>query len=159
MPLIYPPTVVLRHRKENLKKCSLRGLEERSDFSFYTYPRDSLPPLNGYILLVLDDAPVVSVHDSARGLFILDATWRYAERMERQTSVQTDKCVRRTLPSGLVTAYPRRQEDCPEPARGLASVEAIYAAYFLMNRDPTGLLNNYHWADSFLQLNKGIIVY
>jgi pre-rRNA-processing protein TSR3 len=71
----YPPTIVLRHRRENLKKCSLRELEVREDFRFYRYPQAKLPSLKGYVMLALD-APVLSKVDAHLGLFVLDSTWR-----------------------------------------------------------------------------------
>ncbi len=153
---LYPPTVVLRHRRENLKKCSLRGLESREDFRFYTYPRQPLPALDGYVLLVMEGAPEVSAADAGRGLVILDGTWRYAEVMYEQNKDALKGCVLRTLPSHLRTAYPRRQEDCSDPSRGLASVEAIYIAYYLMMRDTAGLLDFYYWKDEFLEKLAGL---
>lgn len=149
----YPNTIVLRHRKENLRKCSLRGLEERADFSFFTYPKQQLPSLDGYVMLVMEGAPDLSPADCDRGLFILDATWRHAQVMMRQVQAATVNCVRRTLPSHFRTAYPRRQDDCVAPDRGLASIEAIYIAYLLMGRDVSGLLDRYHWREAFLELN------
>lgn len=144
----FPKTVVLRHRRENLKKCSLRGLESRSDFLFYTYPKDCLPKLSNYIMLSLD-APPLSSEDSHKGLFILDATWRYATVMAKGIEgVEV-----RSIPSHFRTAYPRRQEDCLDPERGLASIEAIYIAYQLMERDVTGLLDHYYWKENFLKNN------
>ncbi len=148
----FPPTIVLRHRKENLKKCSLRGLEERSDFIFYKYPRDEVQGFEGYILLDMDAEPLTEA-DAHRGLFILDGTWRYAEKMYDNTP-GLDGLVRRSIPQHFVTAYPRKQEDCPDPSRGLASVEAIYIAYHLMGRNTDGLLEHYHWKDKFLEVNS-----
>jgi len=147
----FPQTVVLRHRRENLKKCSLRGLEERDDFIFLTYPRDPLPDLSGYVMLALD-APPLTAEDSSKGLFVLDATWRYAEKMLHYVESQVMlPC--RSLPLGIQTAYPRRQEDCPDPERGLASIEAIYVAYHVLGRDVTGLLDHYYWKEPFLEKN------
>ena len=147
----FPPTIVLRHRRENLKKCSLRGLEDRTDFLFYTYPSCLLPGLDGYIKLSLD-APPLSREDASCGLFILDSTWRYAETMGRFVDGHA-LLSSRSLPAKFRTAYPRRQEDCSDPERGLASIEAIYIAYALLGRDTTGLLDNYHWKDDFLAKN------
>lgn len=149
---LFPPTIVIRHRLENLKKCSLRGLEERSDFDFLTYPYKSLPPLNGYILLTLD-APPLTEDDCLHGLLIIDATWRYAAKMIKPFENQPH-LIYRSLPERYRTAYPRRQEDCPDPVRGLASIEAIYLSYSILKRDTTGLLDRYYWKDQFLNLNK-----
>lgn len=149
----YPPTIVYRHRRENLKKCSLRGLEKRADFQFFSYPNQNLPALPSYILLELD-APPLTKEDQAYGLLVLDATWRYAEKMYRCVQPQQEQLIRRSLPSHFRTAYPRKQEDCMDPDRGLASVEAIYLAYSIMGRPTDGLLDHYYWAQDFLQLNK-----
>ena len=148
---IYPETVVLRHHKERLSKCSLRGLEDREDFSFYRYPRTQLPSVKGYVLLALD-APPLSPEDAHRGLLVLDATWRYADRMHKDLEPQLD-VVRRSIPAGARTAYPRRQDDCQDSEAGLASIEAIYLAYLLMGRSTEGLLDGYHWAGQFIELN------
>jgi pre-rRNA-processing protein TSR3 len=148
---IFPPTIILRHRKENLQKCSLRGLEERPDFHFFTYPKDELPHLSNYFLLTMD-APPLSRADKDLGIFLIDGTWRYAALMERQLP-KPHSFQKRSLPPHFQTAYPRRQEDCPEPSRGLASAEALYLAYFLMGRCTEGLLKNYHWKEPFLKKN------
>lgn len=147
----FPPTIILRHRKENLKKCSLRGLENREGFIFYTYPVHVLPDISEYVMLSLD-APPLTMADSDRGLFILDGTWRYAERMFENTK-GLDRLTVRSLPGLYRTAYPRIQDDCPDPRRGLASIEAIYIAYRLLGRNTTGLLDHYYWKDDFLRYN------
>jgi pre-rRNA-processing protein TSR3 len=146
----FPPTIVIRHRMENLKKCSLSGIESRPDFVFLTYPLSSLPDLNQYIILTMD-APPLSIFDAAYGLLILDATWRYAAKMLKQLEIHV---LYRSLPPHFRTAYPRRQQDCPDPERGLASIEAIYLSYQLLQRDTTGLLDHYYWRDSFLEKNQ-----
>ncbi len=146
------PTLILRHRKENLKKCSLRGLETRGDCLFCTYPRDPLPDLSGYALLTLD-APVLGEEDGELGLFLIDGTWRYAEKMY-QSLPQPHRFQKRSLPAHWTTAYPRKQTECSDPSRGLASVEALYAAYCVTGRDPKGLLDQYHWSEEFLIQNR-----
>lgn len=147
----FPKTVVLRHRRENLKKCSLRGLESRPDFTFLTYPTSVLPDLSGYVMLAIDGPPL-SPADRDRGLLLLDATWRHAEKMRQFVDKQV-KLEVRSIPPGFVTAYPRRQDDCPDPEAGLASIEALYIAYKLMDLDPKGLLDHYHWKEEFLSKN------
>lgn len=156
MLIPYPPTVVLRHRRENLKKCSLRGLEGRDDFTFVTYPTGKLPSLEGYVMLALD-GPTLSKEDSELGIFVLDATWRYAATMAQFVAKHTD-LPQRSIPAGYQTAYPRRQEDCPDPNAGLASIEAIYIAYYLLGRPTTGLLDNYYWRNEFISKNQTLLV-
>lgn len=150
--LTFPPTLILRHKRENLKKCSLRGLETRPDFRFFTYPPVALPDLSGYFLLSLDGPPL-SIKDKELGIFLIDATWRHAETIFRQLP-KPHTFVERSIPAHFQTAYPRRQEDCPDKARGLASIEALFIAYTLIGRDTRGLLDQYHWREEFFKLNS-----
>ena len=146
------PTYIMRHRKENLKKCSLRGLEGRDDCVFFTYTTAVLPDLSSYVVLAMN-APPLTAADAEYGLFLIDGTWRYAETMLK--FVESKGPVRkRSLVSGYKTAYPRRQDDCPNPEEGLASVEALYLAYLTLGRNPEGLLDFYYWKDEFLNKIK-----
>src|SRR6267154_3322744 len=145
---LFPPTIILRYRKENLKKCTLRGLENRPDFRFFSYPKDILPDLSNYFLLTIDALPL-SAADKNLGVFLIDGTWIYAERMQRQLP-KPHLFQKRSLPTHFRTAYPRRQDDCPDPSRGLASIEALYVAYTLLGRNTDGLLNNFYWKEEFL---------
>lgn len=149
--IFFPPTIILRHKKENLKKCSLRGLESRSDCLFFTYPQDELPDLSQHILLTID-APELSIQDAAYGIFLLDGTWRYAEKMASVLSLKMP-AIKRCLPSSFKTAYPRKQDDCLDPSRGLSSLEALFVAYMILGRDPKGMLENYYWKEAFLEKN------
>lgn len=146
----HPPTVVYRHRRENLKKCSLRGLEADKEFRFYTYPKHPLPPLKNYLLLAMD-APPLTKEDSSKGILLVDATWKLASVM--LANVPLEGVVPRSLPTHFRTAYPRRQEDCQNPSEGLASIEALYIAFTLLGREADFLLENYYWRDSFLEKN------
>jgi len=143
-------TFILRHRRENLKKCSLRGLEKRSDLCFFSYPQDPLPDISQHLLLQVG-APVLTLADANRPLLLIDGTWRLTKIMTQQLRPQPEV---RSLPSHYRTAYPRRQSDCADPDTGLASIEALYIAYLLLGRNTEGLLDLYHWKSEFLQLNK-----
>jgi pre-rRNA-processing protein TSR3 len=148
-----PPTFIWRHKRERLSKCSLQGLEQREDMKFFRYPDESLPPLFSHILLTLDAPPLTSA-DSNYGLLLLDGTWRYASRMQEQLPAHL---LRRSIPCEFLTAYPRVQTGCTDPRRGLASLEALYAAYFIMGRPLEGLLDHYYWRERFLQLNARVL--
>ena len=144
--LAFPPTLILRHRKENLKKCSLRGLEKRPDIFFFTYPWKVVQPdLTHYVVLALD-APLLTQKDAHKGIFLIDGTWRYAEKMLQSLKPPFEV---RSLPSSAQTAYPRRQDD----ARGLASIEALYLSYMILGRNPEGLLDHYRWKEEFLEMH------
>ncbi len=144
-------TTILRHRRENLKKCSLRGLEQREDMLFLTYPRDPIPFIEKGILLSLDAPPLKN--EDRFPLFLIDGTWKYAAIMQRQVP-QKEKWIHRSLPSHFRTAYPRKQTDCADPDRGLASVEALFIAYHILGYNTSGLLDHYYWKDDFLKLNS-----
>lgn len=157
--------VIIRHRKERLSKCSLRGLEARADLAFYRYP-DRMPEpeaIAGCVTLSLDPgAPLLGPADRERPLLLLDGTWRLAPKLaaavaQLQARLPAEqRPVARGLPPALVTAYPRAQGPetaCPDPARGLASVEALFAAYVLTGRDPAGLLDGYRWREALLEAN------
>jgi pre-rRNA-processing protein TSR3 len=152
--MIDKATIILRHRRENLKKCSLRGLETRRDMQFFTYPKHTLPPLDGYILLSLD-APELTYEDRDFGLFLIDGTWKRSKTMY-DTLTKPHLFQKRSLPMHIKTAYPRRQLDCEDPDRGLASIEALFTAYFLMQKDLQGLLDHYHWKEQFLLQNSAL---
>lgn len=143
----FPPTIILRHRKERRSKCSLRGLENRSDMRFFSYPWTlPKPSLKAVVVLTLD-APMLTLADRDKALFLIDGTWRYAQKMLSTLSPPYEM---RSLPS-IQTAYPRKQTDCSDPERGLASVEALYLAYTILERDTRGLLDNYPFKDAFLK--------
>ena len=152
---LFPPTIILRHRKENLKKCSLRGLETREDLRFFSYPKDPLPQIENTILLTLG-APPLSKDDSSLVMFLIDGTWRYAAVMERDVT-KGIQFISRSIPDGFVTAYPRVQNDCSDPAKGLASIEALFIAYLVTGRSTEGLLDHYYWKGLFLEKNSILI--
>ncbi len=146
----HPQTLIIRHNRENLKKCSLRGLENNPHFRFFTYPSAiQFPDLSSYIVLTMN-APLLSKEDGNLGLILLDATWRLAAKMEKNLKLDAHP-LRRSLPPLFKTAYPRRQADCPSPNEGLASIEALYVSYLLIGRPIEGLLDNYYWKESFLE--------
>lgn len=146
-PASVPPTLVVVHRKERRSKCTVLPLRGRPDFQFY---RDRLPAvdLTNYVRLGFH-GPMLSQDDAACGLLVIDGTWRWAAELERQL----ESIPVRSLPP-LRTAYPRTSKFFDDPDGGLATVEAIYAAYRLLGRSVDGLLEHYVWADQFLQANQ-----
>lgn len=118
----HPPTIIVVHRRENRKKCSVEPLRERAEFIFWTYPDDGPESLDGYVRLGIG-GPLLTEADSANGLLVIDATWRLAERMEKKYA----HIPVRSLPKWQ-TAYPRVSKVFDDPSAGLATIEAIYAA-------------------------------
>jgi len=144
--------VVVRHRKENLVQCSLTPLAGRPGFTFITWPnRNFRLDATGMTLLAVD-APPLSREDRGRPLLVLDSTWKLLQDLF--VSVVGEP-VRRSIPTGYVTAYPRRSKVYPDPSAGLASIEAIALARHIFGEDEPGLLDSYRWRDAFMaQLAK-----
>lgn len=143
-----PPTIIVVHPKEKRSKCSVEPLRGREGFVFWKWPKRGSESLEGYVRLGIG-GPELSPTDADRGLLVLDATWKLAAKMEPDFA---DVPVR-GLPSHWKTAYPRVSKLTDDPIAGLATIEAIYAAYVAMGRDTTGLLDEYRWAEEFLRIN------
>ena len=137
---------MIRHKKENFKKCSLTPLEHRDDISFFL-SADLVYDVTDQIVLTVD-APLLSEKDQGT-LVLLDATWRLLPQLK---SCLLGRPIYRSLPRDLVTAYPRRSSDGSDPSNGLASVEALFVARLIMGDRDESLLSQYYWKDEFLRL-------
>jgi pre-rRNA-processing protein TSR3 len=140
------PTVVIRHPKERISKCSLRFLHDRDDVTFLRADRGFTFDATDHLLLTVD-APPLSFADRGHPLLLLDSTWRWLPRLE---GCLTGMPIRRSLPAEVRTAYPRKSRLFEDPDRGLASVEALYVARLVLGDEDRSLLDGYHWRDEFL---------
>jgi pre-rRNA-processing protein TSR3 len=147
MTAAFPPTVIVRHSRENPRKCSVVPLRGRPDLMFLPYPVRYRPPLDGYLRLAADGPPLTDA-DAACGLLLLDGSWRWAAAMTRDFADVTPRSLH-----GWRTAYPRTSKLGTDPDNGLASVEALYVAYHILGRPIAGLLDHYRWAAEFLSIN------
>lgn len=146
--MIQPPvTVIVRHPKENPKKCSVLPLKGRPDLHFCTFPPRAPLALEGYVRLAAEGPPLTEA-DQGAGILLLDGSWRWAGAMTASFVHVPPRSL-----SSYRTAYPRSSKLGTDPDNGLASVEALYLAYHLLGRPTTGLLDHYHWAAQFLALN------
>ena len=141
------PLTVIRHPKERLSKCSLNPIKERENIQFHKASEGFFFDATGYILLHLD-APVLSAADAGNPLLILDSTWRLLPALE---GCITGEPIRRSLPAGTQTAYPRVSKIAEDPMGGLASIEAVYLACKLLGEDDPTLLEGYRWKEAFLE--------
>jgi pre-rRNA-processing protein TSR3 len=151
LPANIPPTIIVVHRAEKRSKCSVEPLRKTGQFVFWRYPKRGAESLEGYVRLGLG-GPQLSAEDHDRGLVLLDGSWRWAAKMEKSYA---DVSVRGLGP--WVTAYPRQSRVFEDPAEGLATIEALFAALCQMGRPVQGLLDSYHWGELFLQRNRGLI--
>jgi pre-rRNA-processing protein TSR3 len=144
---MYPPTVIVRHTKENPRKCSVLPLRSRPDLVFLNYPVKVRSPLEGYLRLAAD-GPELRAADADHGLLLLDGSWRWAAAMARDFADVEPRSL-----YGYRTAYPRVSKLGTDPDHGLASVEALFVAYHILRRPTDGLLDHYHWREEFLRSN------
>jgi pre-rRNA-processing protein TSR3 len=153
LEIIPPPTVIVVHPRENRKKCSVEPLRGREGFQFQTFNGQSTLnfPENNYVRLGLG-GPILGPSDAALGLLVLDGTWRWAEAMETQYS----HVPVRSLPPWQ-TAYPRVSKVFEDPQHGLATIEAVWLAYWCVGRSTAGLLDHYRWGQRFLELNADFL--
>ena len=146
-----PTTIIVVHRAEKRSKCSVEPLRKTGEFIFWRYPKRGVEPVEGYVRLGLG-GPQLSIEDGERGLLLLDGSWRWAAKMEKS---YTDVPVRSLGP--WLTAYPRQSRVFEDPAEGLATIEALYAALCQMGRRSDGLLASYYWGDEFLRKNRELL--
>lgn len=152
---------MIRHAKERLAKCSLRPLELRlrslndAGFKFTRYGFEKSFTFQPQALLLGFEGELLSKKDSERELVILDASWKLASKMATHRDLK--KLETRSLDKRWKTAYPRRQIDCQEPERGLASIEALYAACIQMGQKKEELFFDYHWKEIFLEKNRELL--
>jgi pre-rRNA-processing protein TSR3 len=141
-------TIIVRHPKENPKKCSVLPLKGRPDLSFYNYPLKAPLHLEGYLRLAAEGPPL-TLEDREHGILLLDGSWRWAGAMTQDF----EKVPPRSL-KGYHTAYPRVSKLGTDPDNGLASIEALFLAYHILGWPTQGMLDHYHWAEEFLRLNR-----
>ena len=141
------PTVIVRHPKENPRKCSVLPLRGRADLLFLGFPVTQRPDLTGYLRLAADGPPLTAA-DAGAGILLLDGSWRRADAMTRDFADVPPRSL-----AGWKTAYPRVSKLGTDPDNGLASIEALFLAYHLLGRPTAGLLDHYRWAEEFLAIN------
>ena len=147
-------TVVIRHPRELLSKCSLTPVEGREDtvawLSFLKAHQDLRFEARGFTELAVDAQPL-SQADRERPLLLLDSTWRLLPKVRSKVYGET---VKRSIPDEWVTAYPRVSKDGSDPTGGLASIEALFVAQALLGNVMPSLLDGYYWQTRFLSLNQ-----
>jgi pre-rRNA-processing protein TSR3 len=142
-----PLTIIVRHPKENPRKCTILPLRDRPDLIIVKHPVIEPLALNGYIRLAAE-GPELSEADAGSGILLLDGSWRWAGVMTRAFESMPPRSLH-----GYRTAYPRVSKLGTDPDNGLASVEALFLAYHILGRPTEGILAHYRWAEEFLRLN------
>ncbi|WP_437191170.1 ribosome biogenesis domain-containing protein [Planctomicrobium sp. SH527] len=150
-PPAFKPTIIVVHPRENRAKCSVEPLRGQAPYIFWTFPKRGPESIESYVRLGIG-GPLLTSNDAANGLLLLDGTWRLAARMEKD---YTSLPVRSLLP--WQTAYPRVSKTYDDPAAGLATVEALFAAHCQIGLTTEGLLDHYYWKDRFLEINAKLL--
>lgn len=146
LPALTQPDVIIRHPRERRRKCTLSPLRHLPELTFINASPSLRFDASGFILLA-PDAPPLSPRDPPLPLLLLDSTWQLLPSL----NANLIGCpLPRSLPANIRTAYPRISKITTDPATGLASVEALFAARFLLNRPCLHLLRHYHWRLTFL---------
>jgi pre-rRNA-processing protein TSR3 len=140
--------LIYRDPRESVKKCSLTPLRGRSGLRFISYQREQRVDVGRRILLH-PDGEEITASDAHQPLLLVDCSWR---RVPQMLAMLDGELLPRRLPK-LLTAYPRQSKLFADPASGLASIEALYAALALLGDPLPDLLLRYRWADEFLALN------
>ena len=143
--------LILRDPRESAKKCSLTPLRGRPGIRFVGFAPDRRLDATGRVLLH-PEGEELGPGDRGRPLLLVDCSWR---RLPVLLASVDGEPARRRLPP-LATAYPRRSLLFQDPERGLASIEALYAALALLGQPRRGLLEGYRWAERFLAANPSL---
>ncbi|MCI0639859.1 MAG: hypothetical protein L0Y72_19505 [Gemmataceae bacterium] len=146
--MLFPVTIIVRHPKENAKKCSVLPLRGRADIDFHIFPVKQPLNLEKYVRLA-PEGPELSDADKECGILLLDGSWRWAKAMTKAFEHVPPRSL-----SGIRTAYPRASKRGTDPDTGLASIEALFVAFQILGRPTEGLLDHYHWKEEFLRLNS-----
>jgi rRNA small subunit aminocarboxypropyltransferase len=147
-----PPSIlVVRDPREALQKCSLTPLRGLPGVEFWDFRRDRRTEVGRRILLHAAGDELTEA-DRGRDLLLIDCSWRHVP--EVLATIDGELAHRRLPP--LVTAYPRKSRVFADPANGLASVEALYAACAILGHPRPDFLAGYHWRADFLASNPAL---
>lgn len=145
--------LIVRDPRESTKKCSLTPLRGLPGITFVSYHPERRVDAGARIWLH-PEGELLGPEDRGQGLLLIDCAWR---RVPQLRATIDGELIARRLPP-LATAYPRRSHQFEDPASGLASVEALFAALCALGDPRPELLSGYRWAEPFLAANPQIDV-
>ncbi len=143
--------LIVRDPRESAKKCSLTPLRGLAGIRFVDYHPERRVHAGARILLH-PEGELLTEADRGRDLLLVDCAWRRVPKLLRTVD---GELVRRSLPE-LASAYPRKSRTFDDPERGLASVEALYAASVLLGEPHPEWLDGYRWRAEFLRVNPAL---
>ena len=141
--------LILRDPRESPAKCSLTPLRGLVGVRFARYdPARRLDA--GERVLLHPDGEELGPADRGRDVLLIDCAWRRVPSLLRQIDGVLHP---RRLPD-FESAYPRKSKFHADPARGLASIEALFVATLLLDEPRPELLARYRWRENFLTANR-----
>ena len=149
--MIPPYFYIVEHPREKKHKCTVAFLRGREGLEFLRADEVESRDWGEALLLHAGAKEILSPRDAGRPLILVDASWRWAERVVTKIPAE-----RRFLPH-FETAYPRASKLFRDPPGGLASVEALFAACTVFGLRDESLLDGYRWKDGFLAENRETI--
>ena len=144
-----PDVLIYRDPRESTKKCSLTPLRGRPGFRFVDYHHERRLTTEPRVFLSPEGPELSAADAEGGGLLLVDCSWRRVGQLVRSIDGELEP---RRLPP-LVTAYPRKSKTFEDPSAGLASIEALVAALWILGRRRLDLLDEYRFAQGFLAAN------
>ncbi len=144
--------LILRDPRESAAKCSLTPIRDLPGVELVGYDGERRVNADGRIALD-PEGELLTAADAGRDLFLIDSSWRRVEKLKRAVD---GVLLPRRLPE-LVTAYPRKSKTFADPATGLASIEALFAATAILGQPRHELLDAYRWREEFLARNRSVL--
>jgi pre-rRNA-processing protein TSR3 len=142
---------IVEHPKEKKQKCTVAILRGREGLRFVDSREIGGRDWGNALLLHVEGERVLDAGDAGRPLILIDASWRWAERVARKLVAE-----RRRLPE-FQTSYPRASQVYRDPPGGLASAEALFVATLCLGGYDETFLEEYRWKREFLEANRGAI--
>lgn len=139
---------------ETANKCTIAPLESRPDFRLFRVKGAApIGPLQSEIILHHEGEDITGVLSSKKilGIAAVDCVWKRLPTLLKRVQGAEPRPVR--IPSGFVTAYPRKSERDDDPSGGLATIEALFIAAALNGNWDATLLKEYFFSHRFLELN------
>ncbi len=144
--------LILRDPRESKRKCSLTPIAGLAGVRVVEYHgRRRLDA--GERVFLSPEGEELSEKDRGRGLFLVDCAWRKVGAL----LATVDGVLHPRRLSRLSTAYPRKSKTFADPAQGLASIEALFAATVILGEPRPDLLEGYRWRAEFLDANPWLV--
>ncbi len=146
-----PVITIVEHPREKKHKCTVAVLKGREGLVFLPAEEAVRKDWGDALLLHAGASQELEPADRQRPLILVDASWRWAERVVRKLPLP-----RRRLPP-FRTAYPRSSKVFRDPPGGLASAEALFGALAVFGVYAEDVLDAFRWKEAFLAENRDLI--